>query len=542
MGGRRVKKGTKGDSAMFITRAQALKRLQVSLADFRRLCILKGVYPREPKKKLSGLDKTYYHLKDIIHLKYDPILSKIRELKVFLRKYKKAMGRNDRTKAKAIMDNKPVITLQHIVKERYPCLADALRDIDDALSTCSLFASLGASDEYGISSSLIKKSSQLVDEFMYLVSECNFLRKSFISIKGFYFQAQILGETITWLMPHQFTQKIPDEVDFKVISTFLEFYHTLLKFVNFKLYKLNNMTYPPSIDDNLLNSGARFLSLSSYNLSNMSNTNGKSDLSDYTRKVEDKKLFSGLTFFVSREVPLIPTSFLIKSFGGQVGWEGEYSKIKEKDNITHFVVDRPISFLKKSMSEHPNSEFIQPQWLFDSTNESIRLPVRPYHPSEKLPPHLSPFVDDSSQGYIPTQRQIFDDLKQPNKLENKNLGDFDSNSTVADDSLSNDESDPELQQAREDAYFESIEKERSNHTGNSILERSGDEENDSHHKNKLEETKGIIKKRREEEQMEQRKALLKKKHKRLLQRIEHSKNILSKKAKRLESRRNKLSS
>ncbi|KAH8738682.1 pescadillo containing BRCT domain [Cryptosporidium ryanae] len=534
MGGRRVKKGTRGDSAMFITRAQALKRLQVSLADFRRLCILKGVYPREPKKKLNGLDKTYYHSKDIIHLKHDPILGKIRELKAFLRKYKKAMGRNDRTKAKAMMNNKPVITLQHIVKERYPCLADALRDLDDALSTCSLFLSLGASDEYGISSSLIKTSSQLVDEFMYLVSECGFLSKSFISVKGFYFQAQILGETITWLMPHQFAQKIPDEVDFKVMSTFLEFYHTLLKFVNFKLYKLNNMTYPPSIDDSLLNSGARFLSLSSYNLSKMGDKDG--DLSfpfpNSSETEASKRIFAGLTFFVSREVPLIPVSFVIRSFGGRVGWEGECSKIKkDTDNITHFVVDRPIEFLKKSIKEHPNSEFIQPQWLFDSTNELMKLPVRPYYPSERPPPHLSPFVDDSSQGYIPAQRQIFDDLKQSSNLEKRNSHSGDS--TVANDSSLDDDSDPELQQAKEEAYFESIDKER--------LDNGHEcEDKDASHANRLEETRRLVKKRKEEEQREQRRALLKKKHKRLLQRIEHSRNALSEKAQRLESRRNGL--
>merc|ERR1711865_528102 len=76
----RSKKGKTGAAAQYMTRNQALKKLQVSLPDFRRLCILKGVYPREPSKKAHGKDKVYYYAKDILWLSHERVLGTFREL------------------------------------------------------------------------------------------------------------------------------------------------------------------------------------------------------------------------------------------------------------------------------------------------------------------------------------------------------------------------------------------------------------------------------------------------------------------------------
>lgn len=37
-----LKKGQRGAARAYVTRSTAIKKLQISLADFRRLCILKG--------------------------------------------------------------------------------------------------------------------------------------------------------------------------------------------------------------------------------------------------------------------------------------------------------------------------------------------------------------------------------------------------------------------------------------------------------------------------------------------------------------------
>lgn len=90
--GKKIKKGTKGSSSQYITRSNAIRKLQLPLQDFRRLCILKGVYPREPKKKLKGGDKTYFHIKDLKILEHDQLIDKFKEIKSHIKKHKKYLG------------------------------------------------------------------------------------------------------------------------------------------------------------------------------------------------------------------------------------------------------------------------------------------------------------------------------------------------------------------------------------------------------------------------------------------------------------------
>ncbi|KAL8701657.1 MAG: hypothetical protein Q9201_004789 [Fulgogasparrea decipioides] len=248
------KKGTSGQAKNFITRTQAVRKLQISLPDFRRLCIYKGIYPREPRNKkkaskTSTPSTTFYYSKDIQYLLHEPILNKFRDHKALAKKIARSLGRGEVGDAARLEKNaKPRISLDHIIKERYPTFVDALRDLDDALSLLFLFASLPSTST--VPPRTISLCQRLCLEFEHYLIVTHALRKSFISIKGIYYQATVQGQDILWLVPHKFVQRVSGDVDFRIMGTFVEFYTTLLGFVNYRLYTSIGLVYPPRFNVN----------------------------------------------------------------------------------------------------------------------------------------------------------------------------------------------------------------------------------------------------------------------------------------------------
>lgn len=128
-----------------------------------------------------------------------------------------------------------------------------------------------------------------------------------------------------------------------------------------------------------------------------------------TPKSTPTSLFSPYTFFLSRETSRPVFEFLIKSFGGRVGWptsSGSGSSITEPDDsITHVIIDRPvINKANESVEERERRrkrKYVQPQWVVDCINAGRILLEDLYAQGATLPAHLSPFSDKPG-AYDPT--------------------------------------------------------------------------------------------------------------------------------------------
>jgi len=488
---RRKKKYETGEASNYVTRKQALHKLQLNLKDFRRLCILKGIHPREPRNRKRAQKgnltriQTLYHEKDIRFLLHEPVVWKFRDFKVFLKKLKRATSKGDFDTADRLKANKPKYTLDHIVRERYPTFVDAIRDLEDCLCLCFLYSTFPKNTK--TPSEMIALCRRLCVEFMHFVIESKALRKVFVSIKGYYYQAEIMGQTVTWIVPHPaFTYEHPAGVDLRLMSIFVEFYTTMLGFVNFRLYHKLNLKYPP-----VLGGGSSLVPQSTADEKDAAPTAGDADqervaalnqslartvvnldaeeeevtIDDIPdaesggdqeqrkREMEEaatlKSLFKGTKIFLNREVPREPLVFMIRAFGGQVSWESSVAlgaTFDEADpSVTHQISDRPRDSVKMS---NVGRDYVQPQWVFDSINHKKLLPVHKYFLGEVLPPHLSPFMKEESRigDYMPPEEKKLRGLMEEEAEEEASEDDDESEEEAAEDEEEEEESAEEEQE------------------------------------------------------------------------------------------------
>ncbi|GKZ38972.1 mRNA-binding ribosome synthesis protein nop7, partial [Aspergillus brasiliensis] len=190
------------------------------------------------------------------------------------------------------------------------------------------------------------------------------------------------GQDIMWLVPYRFVQRVNGDVDYRIMATFVDFYTTLLGFVNYRLYSTLGLRYPPKFDKRSDENGAELAAftlegrtvgetpkaLEANKASKSSNqevskevqakvdkviktagldqtkdeqvTETTEEVSDAIDKFEPTapeadtlpqpdlsgeeagSLFAPFVFYVSREAPKAPLEFILRAFGcSRIGWD-----------------------------------------------------------------------------------------------------------------------------------------------------------------------------------------------------------------------------
>ncbi|KAH0571972.1 Pescadillo cell cycle regulator [Spironucleus salmonicida] len=366
----RIKSFNKNSSEnTHIPRNKAIKYLQCTASEFRRLCIISGVFPRTPGNQFAG-NVAYYLKADIKQLSRSNLLETLRSEKAYKKRAISLKQQKLYEQLKFHRLTKPSADYSSLILSRYPTFQLALADLDDCLSLISLCT--GSSTSF-FTPQLTETCTKLRTEFDNYISCTNSLLKTFISVKGFYFQAAVHNQVITWLEPHRTSANPPDSVETSVLCNFIEFYAELLKFVNFRLYSEIGIKYPPESDKQ------------TYRAQNK----------DFLQQI----VFKNLRFHLSRETPSKILELIIISAGGEL--------VDNVQDATHCIIDRPVQNIENEPN-YAGKDIIQPQFVFDSFNLGCLLPSSEFAPGNELPPHLSPFEFDftsieglTGEDYIP---------------------------------------------------------------------------------------------------------------------------------------------
>jgi pescadillo len=136
-------------------------------------------------------------------------------------------------------------------------------------------------------------------------------------------------------VPYKYPPNLPIDVDYRVMSTFLDFYIVLLKFVLYKLYSSQNLQYPPSVKDTTDEPKYEDFELIKNETPQETDDRYKIDQEFVNIKPSNENmLFTHLNFYLSTEVPRYSLEFVVLAAGGTI------TEDPNSPSITHYITDR----------------------------------------------------------------------------------------------------------------------------------------------------------------------------------------------------------
>ncbi|KAK6136672.1 hypothetical protein DH2020_029579 [Rehmannia glutinosa] len=361
----------------------------------KKLCILKGVFPREPKKKVKGNHHSYYHMKDIMFLKHEPLLEKLRDIRSYEKKVKKAMSKKNRDLAERLLTRKPTYTLDMLIKESELQFAAEVEGQKITWLTPHALQQVLPEVDYRILLTFLEfyeqrqPSAAEYNAHLMLFELCRSLSLSR------YFDANAQSSSVK-------TKAVTSPG-----SEQTEHQHEGTKLDESELRLAQLQQQLPSNE-----AGA---------LMHLVEDAGGEDEEDLETQ-ECKNLFKNMKFFLSREVPRESLLFVIPAFGGTVSWEGEGAPLRSLTTASLISVPPPhLSPFVDNEAEGHIPEYAEAIQRLKNAERKEVLPLPGMGKEDLDDPHSLLGINDRKEAIEAAERKQKMSIKQKQYHEELNL-------------------------------------------------------------------------------------------------------------------------
>lgn len=348
----------------FVSRKIALEKLKLTNGKFNRLCVISNVYPIIADKK-HCYDKEegwYYYIDDIKKIFYSNAYETLNKNYQNEERRIEFSKNQQFSRASNIKDDE--INYVDLVKQKYPSLGMSLEGLGNTVKNLYLAKLL-----------LMDNIDEDLQNFENFVIRKGILNRAFLSKKGAYLSFNCNKIIVCWFVPYLGTKLdeiIEEKSDDIIVKPTVDF--EFLDFGSISEESNDEEDKKEADDPNKFD-----ISLLKYALP-LLKIHLKLILFKLEKLIPDctvNGIFSRGKYCVMTQSIKYLIEFVIKAGGGEIVNQDE----------AEIIITETIETLRD------NVKYLQPQYIFDSINESKLVDLNSYLIGKQCPIHKSPFPD-----------------------------------------------------------------------------------------------------------------------------------------------------
>lgn len=346
----------------YVSRSIVVEKMKITQKQFDRIIVLCSVYPvvAENKHSIGKEGDWFYKIDDIKKMFYSEVYE-ICNKNLKKEERRKALIKVQQfARADRIKDTE--ISFVNLVKQKYPFFANSLEDLGSSVRNLYFIKLLEIDD-----------ANEDVNYFESFIIKHGLLNWGFMSKKGVYFAFTIENLIISWLVPYPglgLSELVEDKCDIPDTKKSHNFDFLDFGFLSDEEEEdvVADQNNPEKFDISLLKYSSPLIKthikLVLFKLEKLLSSDSKIE----------KRIFLNKKVFITVNSIKEHLEFAIKCGGGEIVYDD-----------ADFIIGESVDKLEE------NKIYLQPQYIFDSLNQSKLLPFDNYLVGKICPPHISPF-------------------------------------------------------------------------------------------------------------------------------------------------------